>query len=48
MKQKSLGLKIAGVIGILSVACCAIAWIGLIISPPWEAENRDCLDGGAE
>lgn len=48
MKQKSLGLKIAGVIGILSVACCAIAWIGLIISPPWAAELQNCVDDDAE
>lgn len=48
MKKKSLGLKIAGVIGILSVACCAIAWIGLIISPPWEAQGQGCADDCAE
>lgn len=41
MKQKTSATTIWGILGILSVACCAIAWIGLIIAPPWEGKPQD-------
>lgn len=34
--KKTFVLKLVGIIGIFSIACCGIAWIGLLISPPWE------------
>lgn len=41
MNTKSKILKIIGIAGITSVACCAIAWIGLSVSPPWETNYCD-------